>query len=178
MWLVALPNKARVFLAELKQLAFCEFIPYEWLKSGDFDEMIESKVIVTEIGIDRFGSNSLVDGMGSFLVIGIAIGVVLLVLLLMRLLAMSSSRIMKWFNMLRHKMEYGVPLRFILQSTLKLHVAACTVIAYERYTVKENYERTTDMQMAIALLIVTVLNLCPFLFIFCLFKHRNDLNEE
>ena len=42
-------------------------------------------------------------------------------------------------------MQYGLILRFILQSTLKLHIAACTVIVYERLTTKEVYEPTTDM---------------------------------
>ena len=94
MWLIVLPNKARVFLKELKQLALCEFIPYEWLKSGDYSEEHVEEVS-QEIGIDRFGSNSLVDGMGAFLVIGIGIGVILLVLVLMRLLAIKSARVMR-----------------------------------------------------------------------------------
>ena len=143
MWLIALPNTTRVFLRELKQLALCEFIPFEWLKQGDMTEEIETEKAVEEIGIDRFGSNSLVDGMGAFLVIGIAIGAVLLVLVLMRLLAIASARVMKCFNLLRAKMEYGVLLRFILQSALKLQIATCTVVAYERLTVKESYEPTT-----------------------------------
>ena len=144
MWLIVLPNKARVFLKELKQLALCEFIPYEWLKSGDYSEEHVEEVS-QEIGIDRFGSNSLVDGMGAFLVIGIGIGVILLVLVLMRLLAIKSARVMRWFTKLRHKMEYGIPLRFVLQSTLKLQIAACTVVVYERLTVKKNFEPTTDL---------------------------------
>ena len=146
MWLISLPTKARIFLRELKQLALCEFIPYEWLKSGDFSTETEVELVVEEeIGIDRFGSNSLIDGMGAFLVIGIAIGSILVIMVLLRLLANMSPRIMRWFNVLKRKMQYGALFRYVLQSTLKLHVAACTVIVYERLTVKESYEPTTDL---------------------------------
>ena len=130
-------------------------------------------MVIEEIGIDRFGSNSLIDGCGSFLVIGIAMGVVLLIMILMRLLAMASPRIMKCFIYLKNKMQYGAPLRYVLQSTLKLHIAACTVIAYERLTVKSDYEPTTDLQMLIASIILVILNLCPFLFYICLWKNRD-----
>ena len=98
-----------------------------------------------EIGIDRFGTNSLVDGMGSFLVIGIGIGVILLILIVLRLLALASTHFMKLFLWIKRKMEYSMLLRFVLQSTLKLHVAACTVIVYERLTAKEVYEPTTEL---------------------------------
>ena len=74
-------------------------------------------------------------------------------------------------------MQYGLILRFILQSTLKLHIAACTVIVYERLTVKEVYQPTTDMQLVIASVILAALNLCPFLFCFVFVKNRKQLNE-
>ena len=34
MWLTNLPHMAQVFLAELKNLALLEFIPYEWLSGS------------------------------------------------------------------------------------------------------------------------------------------------
>ena len=97
MWLIQLPKQTRIFLRELKQLALCEFIPYSWLKSGNVSDEAKETFIVEEIGIDRFGSNSLVSGMGAFLVIGIAIGALLVLLICLRLLAMNSTRIMRWF---------------------------------------------------------------------------------
>ena len=54
-------------------------------------------MIVEDIGIDRFGSNSLVEGMGAFLVIGIVIGALLVLLICLRLIAMKSTRVMKLF---------------------------------------------------------------------------------
>lgn len=177
MWLISLPSRARIFLRELKQLALCEFIPYEWLKSGEATKPIEVELVEEQVGIDRFGTNSLVDGMGSFLVIGIAISVIMLVLILLRLLSTKSAFIMKCFLFLKHKMQYNALLRFVLQSTLKLHVAACTVIVYERLTVKEVYEPTTQLQLALAGIILAILNLCPFLFGFCLLRNRRNLDE-
>ena len=115
MWLITLPSKTRIFLRELKQLALMEFIPYAWLKSSDDEEEQAAEMLmVEEIGIDRFGTNSLVDGMGAFLVIGIALGLVLLVLVLMRFIATVSPRVMSWFDLIKKKMQYNVPLRFVL----------------------------------------------------------------
>ena len=49
MWLVTLPETARIFLRELKNLALLEFIPYEWIQGGS-----RSYEADEEIGIDRY----------------------------------------------------------------------------------------------------------------------------
>ena len=73
-------------MRELKALALLEFIPYQWL-SGDDAKSENSRVVTELVGIDRFGTNSLIDGLGSMLVIAIVIGIVILIAILLRLIA-------------------------------------------------------------------------------------------
>ena len=67
-----------------------------------------------ETGIERFGSNSLVDGLGSMLVIGICIAIVILLTLVLRLIASRSERVMKLYIMIKTKMMYNALLRYVL----------------------------------------------------------------
>ena len=88
MWLLRLPHLAEVFLAELKNLALLEFIPYEWLSGGKDNETSgeDSTALNEETGIERFGSNTLVSGLGSMLVLAIGMGGIILVLLCLKML--------------------------------------------------------------------------------------------
>ena len=89
MWLLRLPHLAEVFLAELKNLALLEFIPYEWLSGGGNNETTsgeDSTALNGETGIERFGSNTLVSGLGSMLVLAIGMGGIILVLLCLKML--------------------------------------------------------------------------------------------
>ena len=139
MWLISLPAHTRVYLSSLKALAFLEFIPYEWL-SGE--SSTQNSSIAEETGIDRFGSNNLVNGLGSFLVIAIVLGVIILLTLVLRLVASRSEFLMKIYKFLKNKFMYNSMLRFVLQNSLKLQVAACTVIAYNRLTTQQDTEET------------------------------------
>ena len=66
------------------------------------------------------GSSSLIDNMGSMLVIGLIILAILLLLLLLRCLAQKSTKIGKCYNAIKKKLFYNTFLRYVLQSTLKL----------------------------------------------------------
>ena len=89
----------RIFLRELKALALLEFIPYEWLQgsSRSYDPK-------EEIGIDRFGSNSLIDGFGAMLILAIAIVLVALLLIALYYLAKRFSKLMVVYIFLMRKM--------------------------------------------------------------------------
>ena len=113
MWLVGLPPTARIFMRELKALALLEFIPYQWL-SGDDAQSDKSSAVSEEIGIDRFGTNSLVNGLGSMLIIAMVIGIVILLAIFLRLIAIYSSLIMKLFVMIKTKLQYNSILRYVL----------------------------------------------------------------
>ena len=106
-----MPHRTRVFLDELKALAFLEFIPYEWLTGG---EKAEQSQYAEKIGIDRYGSNSLVDGMGSMLIIAITIGVIILLLLVLKLLTARFQFIKKVYTAIKSKIVYNTLLRYIM----------------------------------------------------------------
>ena len=118
MWLMGLPNRTRVFLRELKALALLEFIPYEWL-SGSEKTMQGSSagdedLVSEELGIDRFGSNSLVQGLGSMLILAITISVIILLVLCLRLLSVYSSRLKSLYAQVKKKIKYNLVLRYVL----------------------------------------------------------------
>ena len=131
MWLISLPPRARTFLRELQSLALLEFLPYHWF--------IEEKYHVAgseETGIDRLGSNTLIDGLGAVIMIIIIILTLTALLLLFRSLAGYIPILMKLYRYLKKRMKYNALLRFILQSTLKIQITACTVIVYDSLTTK------------------------------------------
>ena len=136
MWLISLPVKARIFLQELKNLALLEFIPYEDL-FGFLEE--DSSPYETQFGIERLGSNHLASSM---FLIGLVLAALLVILLLTWILAKRFLRCKKAFELLKKKLIYNAIIRFILQSSVELQVAACTVISYDRHASKPLKEPT------------------------------------
>ena len=118
MWLMGLPNRVRVFLRELKALALLEFIPYEWLSSSEktmhSSSVQDEDLVSEELGIDRFGSNSLVQGLGSMLILAITITVIILLVLCLRLLTLYSSRLKSLYMQVKKKIKYNLVLRYVL----------------------------------------------------------------
>lgn len=106
-WLIKLPNTSSIFLKELKSIALYEFIPMEEIKGWVEDLFgIENNQTadatftnadvcgdsIFKNGIDRVGSNSLIDNMGAMLALGVAILFLLLVLGLLLLCVKKSPR--------------------------------------------------------------------------------------
>ena len=87
-----------------------------------------------QTGIDRFGSNSLIKGSGAMLIIGVAVGLVFLLLLLLYVLSQHIKCFEKVFNAVKRKVVFNAALRYVLQSSLKLQVAASTVLVYDKWT--------------------------------------------
>lgn len=85
-------------------------------------------------GIARTGSPSLIDNMGAMLAIAVVITLVLVLLLVLWLCAKKVPCIRKLYLALKNKLFYNTFLRYILQSTLKLQLAATTVIASGKLT--------------------------------------------
>ena len=54
---------------------------------------------------------------------------------------------------------------------------ATTVIVYDRYTTKENLEPTSEVQIALAALMLAILSIFPFLFAFIVWKNRASLEK-
>lgn len=88
--------------------------------------------ISQENGIARVGSDSLVDNMGAMLALGVAILIVLIVLCLLSLCVKRSPRAQRIYTAIKKKLFYNTFLRYVLQSSLKLQIAACTTMFYSR----------------------------------------------
>lgn len=74
--------------------------------------------------------------------IGLVLAALLVILLLTWLLAKRFLRCKKAFELLKKKLIYNAIIRFILQSSVELQVAACTVISYDRHASKPLKEPT------------------------------------
>ena len=92
MWMIKLPPLTQTFLQELKAIAFMDFIPKEDIQNvikeklgleeetSDDQMQVENSANSQELSIDRVGSKSLIDNMGTFLLIGILIILILILL--------------------------------------------------------------------------------------------------
>ena len=153
MWQIKLPQTTRIVLQGLKSIALFEFIPTESFKSqlkellGVEDESpqvidddsssscgangSEEDSVTEKSGIERVGTPSLIDNMGAMLLIGLLICLLLLILLLLRICTKRSPCARRVYEAIKKKLFYNTLLRFVLQSTLKLQIAASTVLAYD-----------------------------------------------
>ena len=90
-------------------MALLEFLPYHWI----IDE--EEKTLGTEeIGIDRLGSNTMVDGVGAILMISLLIAVLFILLFVFRMLADCFVWLSRLYKYLKKKLQYNALLRFVL----------------------------------------------------------------
>ena len=145
-WQTSLPYTTSIFLRELKNIALYEFIPMESIKSwirdlfgiedncsgGCHTASSEEDTLNFDSGIDRVGSNSLIDNMGAMLGLGIVIILLLIVLGLLLLCVKRSPRAKRIYTALSKKLFYNTFMRYVLQSSLKLQIAACTVLFYSQ----------------------------------------------
>lgn len=94
--------------------------------------------MIEKNGIERVGSTSLIDNMGAMLLIGFLICILLLILLLLRVCTKKSPCVRRVYETIKKKLFYNTFLRFVLQSTLKLQIAASTVLTYDKMMAKES----------------------------------------
>ena len=142
LWQINLPPITETIVKELKSLAFMDFIPKEDIqkelkdyigleKESDEIQKIENGPGEQAIGIDRVGSTSLIDNLGVFLLIGIFIVLIFLLLGLLYLIQRCCpGRIRKCYQLIKKKLLYNTILRYVLQSTLKIQIAAYTILLY------------------------------------------------
>ena len=141
MWTITFPPTTRIILEQLRSLALLEFIPTESFtrffkkilgmsEDGDCDEessetcestdTSEESVASQETGIDRVGSNDLMDNMGAMLAIAFIILCIAVLLCLLKVLGRRCNCLRKTYIAIKKKLFYNTFLRYILQSTLKL----------------------------------------------------------
>ena len=88
-----------------------EFIPYAWLSGDEEGKEIEVK---EKIGIERFGKNSMVSGMGSMLVIAMVLAGVICIMLIIKVITRYSTKIMRVYLKIKAKIQYNSILRYVL----------------------------------------------------------------
>ena len=75
--------------------------------------------------------------MGALLFVAFALLIVLAILIPLFILSKKSERGKKVYIAIKKKLFYNSFLRYVLQSSLKLQMAACTIIFFEKFAVEE-----------------------------------------
>lgn len=194
MWLISLPLTTQIVLSQLKSLALLEFIPTDWFKNllkklltgddpaaecdGTCAEAVEKEdsVLNEESGIDRVGSSSLLDNMGVMLLLGVLLVTLVLLLVLIRF-CRRRAFCEKLYLAFKKKMCYNFFFRYVMQSTLKLQIGACTVIFYDQMTLHVEKKSTDLSSIIVSWIILVVLNICPFFFLSVLYRNQNHLHK-
>ena len=154
-WKLSLPNNGRKFLQVMKNLALMEFLPTDQVVDfmsdvlqldekticiACIDEENETRRLETDsknIGQDesnevasmeKFGSPNLVRNLGIMFVIALAIAILLILLRLIKCLEHRYQWVRKLHKWIHDRIFYNLFIRYILQSTLKVQIAACTTI--------------------------------------------------
>ena len=70
-------------------------------------------------------------------IIGLVLAAMLALLLMTAILARFSVQCKKLFEKLKKVLIFNALIRFVLQSTVELQVAACAVISYDRLASKQ-----------------------------------------
>ena len=78
---------------------------------------------------------------------------------------------------IKKKLFYNTFLRYVLQSTLKLQIAAGAVIGYDVMTSYADKTETPNGSKVFSWITISVLNLCPFLFFMMVMRNQSDLDK-
>ena len=189
LWQIRLPHTTRIIISELKSLAFMEFIPTEWFKKSlrsalGIEELEkdpcndELEAICDRSGSERLGSSDLVENMGAMLLIAFGLILVLALLVVLGILGRKYTKIRKAYLSVKKKVLYNSLLRYVLQSSLKLQMAACTVIFFEKLATEKFTKEISMSQIATSVCIVIVFNICPFFFLSMLVRNQENLGKD
>ena len=135
MWKINFPIKVQILLVEIKNLAFFEFFQ-DWIvdmleaNSGDCNPAEDEMCFVVDIkaGIDKLGSDSLLSNAGVFVLGAVAVvGAVALTGILFSLKSVHA-KIKSLYIKVKTFLFWNTFIRYVLQGTLKLQIAAGTVI--------------------------------------------------
>ena len=135
--------------------------------------MTEEEDDMQKVGLSRFGSPSIIENLGLTLIL------LNCILLLLALLVVIAYRISKRIKMTEKKRKLFVKLhrsifynplaRFYLLNILKLDMIAMVVLAGLR---------ESNSQLVIAVPMLIVLSIVPFIFTWCIFKNKETLNDD
>ena len=121
----------------------------------------------------ELGSKNLVRNLGIMLFIAIGIIVFTLLFKLMQCLLNRSAWCRTQMKKLHDKIFYSLFIRYILQSTLKVQMAACTTVALTSWATT-----TESAQRACAIGIIVLFWCWPILFASVMYKNYSNLGTE
>ena len=106
--------------------------------------------------------------------------VILFVFILLALLIVIGKRCkcaQKVAVVIKKKLLYNTLLRYVLQSSLKMQISACTIIAYMKMTTKEVDKPPTEAEVINSVVILVFLNICPVIFYFVVSRNTDNLDR-
>jgi hypothetical protein len=158
LWQIELPQNAKVVMKFLKSIALLEFIPTEQITGA----------ISGWLGLDSADPSNIVNQNGIMLVIGLVIIVVLILLAVVSyFITLTSYTWYRRYRSVKGMIFYNTFLRFILQSNLKMGVAAVTTIS--------TAASFASGSAVAALVELSIFCICPFLFRYILYKNKINL---
>jgi hypothetical protein len=151
LWLIELPDNARIVMKYLKSIALLEFIPTAQITSA----------ISEKLGLDATDESNIVNQNEIMLVIGLLIVAVLMLLgVVSYFITQANYTWYRRYRSVKGKIFYNVFLRFILQSNLKMGIAAATTLS-----VATSF---ASGSVIVALIELAFFCMCPLLFRFIL----------
>ena len=116
--------------------------------------------------------------MGAMLLIAAVLVFTILILVFLRFIAKRCPCAQKAYVSIKKKLFYNTLLRYVLQSTLKLQIAAGAVIGYDMLTTsQEDSTETNTGSKVFSWFTIVVLNLCPFLFYLVVMRNQSNLDK-
>ena len=115
------------------------------------------------------------------LALGVIVLLLLIILGLLLLCVKRSARAQRIYTALSKKLFYNTFMRFVLQSSLKLQIAACTVIFYAQMLTSGETLQASETQassLVPSATILCILNACPVIFFLAVYRNRDNLNKQ
>ena len=100
----------------LKTVALFQFIPSSW-----FTDRL--KATLTDVDLASIGQDNYIESTGNLLIIGLALGLVTVMVLILTLLCKKSAQFHKVLDFIKMKLFWNSFIRYSLQSYLKLAFA-------------------------------------------------------
>jgi hypothetical protein len=158
LWAIELPSNAQAVMKFLKSIALLEFIPTAQITSS----------ISAWLGLDPTDESNIVNQNGIMLVIGLAIVAVIILLgVASYFITQASYSCYRRYRQVKGMIFYNTFLRFILQSNLKMGIAAATTLS-----VATSFATGS---VIVALIELAVFCLCTVLFRIILYKNKDNL---
>ena len=191
---------AKTLLEQLKKLALFEFIDTAPIKTAikDFlriggpeyqgetqsaknsrnlsekDNEKEEQQSFAEPSVSRLGSNDLLENSGVMILAAVAMIILIAALLVVRVVMKNSPRARAIVSKINQKIFFNALIRFLLQSNLKMQIAAAAVLALSYGDIQAE-EKSGSQSAKITL---AFYNLVPLGFALAIYALKSRLEEE